>query len=185
MKIEKWDEDKILFSDGSSITYDHERDCCEFNWADFSVLDIFYHGEEFDDYSLEFVKYGMNLVMGGLPYHKSRIYIPFYSSQNGCYSTYCDITVHGKQDLKIMCNEGYMLPPDSFKEPDWIELMQNYKYGVFCKLCGEIRIFSLDNSARTWVKDHVEKCHADKDIEIDKVVGKKRIAGYMVHIANE
>lgn len=46
MKIEKWNDDYIWFTDGSTISYDHCSDCCELNWADFSVLEVFYQDEE-------------------------------------------------------------------------------------------------------------------------------------------
>lgn len=34
MKITKWDDDRIYFSDGSTISYQHEQDCCEYNYTD-------------------------------------------------------------------------------------------------------------------------------------------------------
>ena len=39
IKITKIDDEQILFSDGSRITFDHEQDCCEYNYADFQQLD--------------------------------------------------------------------------------------------------------------------------------------------------
>ncbi len=39
MKIAKYTDDCIEFDDGTTISYDHHRDCCEWNYADFSVLD--------------------------------------------------------------------------------------------------------------------------------------------------
>lgn len=183
MKIENWDDDKILFSDGSSITYDHRSDCCEYNWADFSVLDIFYHGEEFDDYCLEFVNYGFVLNMSGLPYAKRRIFIPFYSSQNGYYSTDCDLIVHGKQDVKIVSNDGFLMP-DCFKEPDWDDLEEEYRRGVYCTACCETRIFLNEAYAKTWLEDHVTKEHPNDKIEVDEIRGKKhgRTIGFVIHV---
>ena len=39
MKIVLINESCILFNDGSQITFDHEQDCCEENYADFKQLD--------------------------------------------------------------------------------------------------------------------------------------------------
>ena len=39
MKIEKVTRDAIIFDNGNTISYDHDQDCCELNYADFSILD--------------------------------------------------------------------------------------------------------------------------------------------------
>ena len=112
MRIEGYDEDKVVFSDGSTITYSHEPDCCEYNYADFSVLDIFYDGEEFNDYYISETEYGfvLNLVCCAphrmeLPMHElgyftvKKIYIPCYSEQNGYYSNSLMIHIEGKKTV--------------------------------------------------------------------------------------
>ena len=38
MKIANVTEEAIIFDNGNKITFDHERDCCEYNYADFSIL---------------------------------------------------------------------------------------------------------------------------------------------------
>lgn len=104
MKITGWNDEKVTFSDGSYVTYQHEQDCCEWNYADFSVLDIMYDGSEFKDYSVEPVKYGFNLVLMGVVYRRNKtwnpetkIYIPCYSDQNGYYANDVDVVVVGKE----------------------------------------------------------------------------------------
>lgn len=96
MRIAKYDDNKIEFSDGSTITYEHEQDCCEVNWADFSVLEVFYKGEEFEDYKVKPIEDGFLLILEGVePSKRSHsIYIPCYSDQNGYYSSDLTITVN-------------------------------------------------------------------------------------------
>ena len=101
MKIESWDDDRITFDDGSYISYDHEQDCCEYNYADFSVLDVMLGRDkdyiEFDSFEITTVDDGGFLIKLKLankrllcaPYHN--IFIPCYSEQNGYYSD--DITI--------------------------------------------------------------------------------------------
>ena len=100
MKIEKWDDDYIWFTDGSTISYDHYQECCECNWADFSVLEVFYQDEEFDDFEIIPVNECGFLLSLKLPtpdpwYQDytptKKILIPCYSEQNGYYSS--DITI--------------------------------------------------------------------------------------------
>lgn len=39
MKIKEVNTNYILFDNGSRITFDHEQDCCETNYADFEQLE--------------------------------------------------------------------------------------------------------------------------------------------------
>ena len=39
MKIVSVTEKAITFSNGKKITWDHSRDCCEYNYADFEQID--------------------------------------------------------------------------------------------------------------------------------------------------
>lgn len=108
MKITKWDDDCIYFSDGSTITYDHINDCCENNWADFSVLELFYQQEEFVDFDIipveecGFVlslRFAREPISPGSQWYydyaqSKKILIPCYSDQNGYYSTDLTIIVH-------------------------------------------------------------------------------------------
>ena len=110
MQITGWDDEGIYFSDGSEIIYQHEPDCCEVNYADFSVLDVFYDREnpiEFEDYNIKAVDDGFLLYLnekapskpGYTPMHMlceelyegfitpTKIFVPCYSEQNGYYSS--------------------------------------------------------------------------------------------------
>ena len=102
MKIVKWTEDYVYFDDGSYITYDHEQDCCECNYADFSILEVMYHGEAFEYYKIQAVN-GAGFLLklyqddGDKPILFGRtgylnIFIPCYSEQNGYYSS--DLEIH-------------------------------------------------------------------------------------------
>lgn len=194
MKIEKWDDDSILFSDGSSITYDHYADCCECNYADFSVLDVFYNGETFDDYTIKLEKFGFILVLShALPTKfnfaaDKRIYIPFYSEQNGYYSSDCDLIVRNKDEVKFVSNEGYEF--DDYKpslDPGTLE--ENYLFGVQCLACSKNHmfvqrpnVFSNRQDAETWIKLHVEESHSSgPKLHQREIKGPKgRTVGYVI-----
>lgn len=136
MKIQKWDEDKVLFEDGTTITYEHDADCCEWNWADFSVLDVFYHGEEFDGVKIETVdEMGFKLMLlkkhrctwgwhKGTPSHYwslvQTVVIPCYSDQNGYYSTNLRIVVTDPDGTKMKYDLECLLREDGTQEqPDF------------------------------------------------------------------
>lgn len=107
MKIKSWSDLEITFTDGSYIGYDHKQDCCENNWADFSVIEIFYNNEEFESYDIEVVEgQGFILILevdnkySGeerifIPCYsgEKRIFIPCYSDQNGWYSSDIEIMI--------------------------------------------------------------------------------------------
>lgn len=113
MKITKWDDDRITFDDGSYISYDHEQDCCEYNYADFSVLDVMLGSNkdyvEFDSFEIVAVDDGGFLIKLRLadsrvlygPYYN--IFIPCYSVQNGYYSSDLVIRYYDKYGGEI-CN---------------------------------------------------------------------------------
>lgn len=108
MKIKKWDDDYIWFTDGSTISYDHFQDCCEYNWADFSVLETFYQNEEFDDFEVTPVDdcgFLLELKQQNTPTKK--IFIPCYSDQNGYYSDDLTIIIRGPErepkDINLNC----------------------------------------------------------------------------------
>lgn len=106
MEITSYDDEMIQFSDGSSITFDHDQDCCEHNYADFSVLDVFYHGESFTDYHVTHDNGGFILVLEGVLIkgcgYEKRIFIPCYSEQNGYYSDQIDIYINDKSRVKCL-----------------------------------------------------------------------------------
>lgn len=77
----------LLFEDGTKIYSEHENDCCECHYLDFTHTDASdFDGLEFDlegDKFFERVKdYGIRL----LPTNGHPIAIPGYGSNNGYYS---------------------------------------------------------------------------------------------------
>lgn len=90
MRIKEITDERITFDNGNYITYDHEQDCCEWNYADFSYL----VGEagimDYDfpeELIFEFASgYGFRF---GSDYRK--FFVPCYSDQNGYYSSDIDI----------------------------------------------------------------------------------------------
>lgn len=110
MKIEKWDIDHIWFTDGSTISYSYNQDCCECNWANFSVLEIFYQDEEFDDFEIIPVnEYGFILSLEHDYTPTKKILIPCYSEQNDYYSSGITIMIRGLErepkDIYLDCKE--------------------------------------------------------------------------------
>lgn len=98
MKLESWNDDEVRFSDGTVVTYDHLQDCCECNWADFSVLELAgeFGAAEFDGLGIEPIDgAGFNLVpiRDGEPVAGLSVFVPCYSDQNGCYSDELTIIV--------------------------------------------------------------------------------------------
>lgn len=97
MKIKRITDEYILFDNGSKITFDHEQDCCEYNYADFTQLeDTGVEQEEFKEPLIfESLNEGFRFGNKGKMY-----YVPCYSSQNGYYSYDVDIYYNGKH----VCN---------------------------------------------------------------------------------
>ncbi len=92
MKIVSVTDDFIEFNDGRRITYDHEQDCCEWNYADFKQLDDLARDYDYDsELQFEGCEYGFRFG------DKRRMfYVPCYSSQNGYYTTAVDVYFDGK-----------------------------------------------------------------------------------------
>jgi len=105
MKIQKVTEDAIIFDNGNTITYDHEQDCCEHNYADFSILDdrTWNYDHDFpDELQFKFAD-SAGFIFGEEGYW---IFIPCYSEQNGYYSLSIDIYYNDKCVLSNgMCKE--------------------------------------------------------------------------------
>lgn len=93
-------EEYIEFSNGKKLTYDHENDCCEINYADFKQIDdlafdmTFYENElvfeAVNECGIRFGNRGGNMV-----------FIPCYSDQNGYYTTSVDLYYNGKLALHL------------------------------------------------------------------------------------
>lgn len=82
IKITSITEDAIIFNDGSEITFDHEQDCCEKNYADFSQLEDLAKETTFTwDLNFEICNGGFRFGNLG-----KMFFIPCYSEQNGYYT---------------------------------------------------------------------------------------------------
>lgn len=99
MKIVKVDFGAIEFDNGNTITFDHDQDCCETNYADFEQLEERARDIEFVEY-LKFEEvegYGFRFGNGG----NEMFFIPCYSEQNGYYSSDVDIYYDGEHVLNV------------------------------------------------------------------------------------
>lgn len=103
MKIVKVDYESIVFDNGSKITFEHDQDCCEWNYADFKQI---------EDEALEF-NFNENLdfekVEGsGFTFGNEGVrmfFIPCYSEQNGYYSSDIDIFFNDKKVFNLLAKE--------------------------------------------------------------------------------
>jgi len=92
-KISEITDEAIIFSDHSSITFDHDQDCCENNYAAFDALDDLARNYTFrGEIRFEAVD------ESGFRFGDARrmFFVPCYSSQNGYYSS----------DIQIYFNEN-------------------------------------------------------------------------------
>lgn len=91
MKIIKITDEEILFDNGCKLTYYHDQDCCEDNYADFTQLeDTGIENEEFEFNTKMFEfkdEEGFRLVAQS----GNKYFVPCYSCQNGWYSSGLDI----------------------------------------------------------------------------------------------
>lgn len=105
MKIKEINEHMILFDSGATITYAHDADCCEWNYADFAQLDDVAKDYDFDE-NLIFEK----IEKAGFRFGDTRqmFFVPCYSEQNGYYSFNLDIFFNNHTVLCIEeCDEIY------------------------------------------------------------------------------
>lgn len=102
MRIKEVTEEYILFDNNYKITYDHNQDCCEWNFADFNQVEPLALTTEFDeDLKFEAVK------DGGFRFGNSgkMFFVPCYSVQSGYYSTDVDIYYKGERVLNTETEE--------------------------------------------------------------------------------
>jgi hypothetical protein len=101
-KIVEVDENLIRFSDGTEITADHERDCCEYNYADCRQLDDIALNTEFDTSNLVFEAIeDLGFRFGNAP--NKMFFVPCYSDQNGYYSSDVEIRINGVRVFLVDC----------------------------------------------------------------------------------
>lgn len=93
-KICEVTDEHILFEDGTEITYGHNAECCEWNYADFTQIDDIAKATLFDTSDLKFefcdnygFRFGNKLTM---------CFVPCYSEQSGYYSEEVDIYLNGE-----------------------------------------------------------------------------------------
>ena len=98
MKITNITEYELVFDNGSTITYDHPQDCCEWNHADFAQLDDIARDYDFQE-PLKFEA----VELAGFRFGDARqmFFVPCYSEQNGYYTSELDIYLNGKEVLHI------------------------------------------------------------------------------------
>ena len=103
MKIKAVTDEYIEFTNGNKITYDHDPDCCEENYADFSQIEESAFNQEFvQPLVFEMVE------DKGFRFGNPRMYfIPCYSDQNGYYSTNLDIYYSGVCVFRTTCEERF------------------------------------------------------------------------------
>lgn len=94
MRIVEVNEEYIEFSNGKRITYDHDQDCCEHNYADFEQLDDLARNYEFGD-----ELYFGSIEKQGFSFGDARrlFFVPCYSEQNGYYNDSIDVYYDGKR----------------------------------------------------------------------------------------
>lgn len=81
-------EEEIHFTNGKSITFDHQKDCCEYNYADFEQVEEIALEYEFTE-PLTFEKVAGYGFRFGNP--EKMVSVPCYSDQNGYYDDTVDI----------------------------------------------------------------------------------------------
>lgn len=100
MKIQRVTDEAIIFDNGNTITFDHEQDCCEYNYADFSILN-----ENVVNYNYDFKENLKFRAVEGMGFKFGSdgrwIFIPCYSEQNGYYTEEIDIYYNGKWVLNF------------------------------------------------------------------------------------
>ena len=93
-------EDGIHFDDGSYLYSNHEQDCCESHWLDFTHISLSdFEGLDFDlsndNFFNRIENYGIEIV----PIKGWSVKIPGYGSNNGYYSSELTLVLerHGEK----------------------------------------------------------------------------------------
>lgn len=104
MKIIMVSDEVLWFDNGNKITYDHDQDCCEFNYADFDQLESEAWDYDFKEPLLFEKVDGAGFRFGD---QRRMFFIPCYSSQNGYYTTDLDIYYNNRLILNLSCEEDF------------------------------------------------------------------------------
>lgn len=105
MKIVEITDGHIKFDNDKAITFDHEQDCCEYNYADFEQIDDLARSYCFDEKSLRFEFVEESGFRFGDRY--ALFFVPCYSDQNGYYTDHIDIYYDNKVVCCGECAMGY------------------------------------------------------------------------------
>lgn len=106
MKIVKITDEAITFDNGNTITFDHDQDCCEWNYADFMQIDEkTIYSQEFDDDLMFEVVEEAGFRFGSHPLRM--IFVPCYSVQNGYYTDNICIYYNEEQVLSFSAELRY------------------------------------------------------------------------------
>ncbi len=112
MKIEKIVDGIVLFDNGTRMFSEHESECCEHHWAEFSQLNLYNLNPKTGDVisitDLDFPERiedniqliegeGFNLVASD----GSKYFVPCYGENNGYYSTNLELVIDKKVPLKV------------------------------------------------------------------------------------
>jgi hypothetical protein len=94
--------DQIGFDNGLVLSSDHQQDCCENHYLDFSNLELEdFEGLEFDLSSESFFErvedYGIRLI----PIDGHPVSVPGYGSNNGYYSSELSLTLSDGRSFDI------------------------------------------------------------------------------------
>ena len=101
MKISEITRKYIKFDNGEIITYYYERECCEYNYADFEAIDDLAKDFDFDE-NLDFEECKYGFRFGNKP--NNMFFVPCYSEQNGWYSKDINIIYKKKYVIKdLLC----------------------------------------------------------------------------------
>lgn len=92
IKVVRAEQEYLEFSDGTTITSQHDADCCEYNYADFTAIDDLAREWEFE-HPILFEESDYGFRFGN---KDKMVFVPCYSCQNGYYSYSVDIYYNGK-----------------------------------------------------------------------------------------
>ena len=105
-KIVEAEENILRFDNGVEIYCDHDQQCCENNYADFTQLDDIARSRDFDTDKLEIeILEDQGFRFGNKPFNMH--FVPCYSVQNGYYSTNLNIFINGKMIGTLECEEHF------------------------------------------------------------------------------
>ena len=105
-KIVHTEDNCLRFADGTTITCNHEQDCCEYNYANFDAIDDICRATKFDTSKLVIEPIeGSGFRFGNKP--TKMFFVPCYFSQNGYYSSDIDVYVNGVHQCNLECKEDF------------------------------------------------------------------------------